>query len=327
MRFEQYNKLRGIPNIIVDGSANDSTVLTLSHWPHSGTPKELKDDLSAQIVFKYLDHPELHVNAEAVSNNHFDEDGLIGIYCLLNPEDAQKHRELLIDIARIGDFNKYNNKNVLRVALTIAAFADKSSSPLNPSVFRGGYADQAGSLYRHILERLPEIMKDPERFRPYWESEDAQIAATEKAIQDGVIHIEEIKDIDLAIVTLPGSDYPSYADDSKAACHPTGLYNVLHSFCVATMQGNYYEVQYRYESWVQHQSVRPRARVDMTTLAAHLTNEEKNGAKWEFDGVDDLMPRLYMSSASESSIAPERFREILTNYMHTAPPAWNQYDD
>ncbi|HET7152547.1 MAG TPA: DUF6687 family protein [Candidatus Kapabacteria bacterium] len=327
MHFEQYNKLGGIPNIIVDGSANESTVLTLSHWPHSGTPKELKDDLSAEIVFRYLDHPEIHVQAEAVSNNHFDEDGLIGIYCLLNPEEAQKQREFLIDIARVGDFNKYSDRNALHVALTIAAFADKSRSPLNPAVFRGSYPDQAGSLYRHILERLPEIMKNPEQFHSYWESEEAQIATTEKAIESRAIQIEEIKSLDLAIVTLPGSDHPSYSDDPKAACHPTGLYNALHSFCVAIMQGNYYEVQYRYESWVQHQSVRPRARVDMTTLAGHLTNEEKNGAKWEFDGVDDLMPRLYLNGSNESSIAPQRFRELLVNYMHNAPFAWNQYDD
>ena len=37
-------------------------------------------DTSTANVFNYLDRPDLHVPAEVVSNNHFDEDGLVGIY-------------------------------------------------------------------------------------------------------------------------------------------------------------------------------------------------------------------------------------------------------
>jgi hypothetical protein len=61
-----------LPNIIVDGSGNQHSVLVLSHWPRSGNSQEFKDDLSAQIVFRYLDRPDLQVSVEAVSNNHFD---------------------------------------------------------------------------------------------------------------------------------------------------------------------------------------------------------------------------------------------------------------
>ena len=77
------------PSVIVDGSAHPDTLLTLSHWPNSPTPAVLRDDLSAQIAFHYLDHPELHVPAEVVSNNHFDQDGLASVYTLVDPEAAQ----------------------------------------------------------------------------------------------------------------------------------------------------------------------------------------------------------------------------------------------
>ena len=50
--FETLNK----PNIIVDGIGNIHTVLLLSHWPGSTTPKELKADLSTEIVFNYLNN-------------------------------------------------------------------------------------------------------------------------------------------------------------------------------------------------------------------------------------------------------------------------------
>src|SRR5438093_8265778 len=99
MRFVPYHELAGAPSVIVDGSGADGTVLTLSHWPRSGTPWPLKDDLSTQIVFRYLKQPELHVAPEAVPNNHFDEDGLAGVFALLHPEQAFAIRPLLEDVA------------------------------------------------------------------------------------------------------------------------------------------------------------------------------------------------------------------------------------
>lgn len=44
-----------------------------------------------------------HVDAEAVSNTHFDEDGLIDVFTLLEPEVASEMRDLLIDAARADD--------------------------------------------------------------------------------------------------------------------------------------------------------------------------------------------------------------------------------
>src|SRR5436190_22459465 len=107
MEYVPYDALGDRPNIIVDGAANAHTLLTLSHWPGNGTPVSLKDDLSAQIVFHYLDHPEVHVSVEAVSNNHFDQDGLVGVYGMVKPSEAQQQRAFLIDVAAAGDFGTY----------------------------------------------------------------------------------------------------------------------------------------------------------------------------------------------------------------------------
>lgn len=60
------------------------------------TPRALKADTAAEIVFNYLDCPEFHVDARAVSNNHFDEDGLIGLFSLIEPDAATGMRDLLI---------------------------------------------------------------------------------------------------------------------------------------------------------------------------------------------------------------------------------------
>ncbi len=74
----------------------------------SGSPIELRDDLSAQIAFHYLDRPDLHVDVDAVSNNHFDQDGLMSMYALLEPEAASERRDRVIDVARMGDFDAFH---------------------------------------------------------------------------------------------------------------------------------------------------------------------------------------------------------------------------
>src|SRR5438309_948341 len=104
MRYVAWDELGGRANVIVDGYGTEGTVLTLSHWPGSGTPEALADDLSTQIAFRYLDDPSFHVDADAVSNNHFDEDGLCGIFALVHPHEALEQRTLLIDVASAGDF-------------------------------------------------------------------------------------------------------------------------------------------------------------------------------------------------------------------------------
>src|SRR4051812_44843862 len=104
MQFVPYLDLDGRPNVIVDGAGTVNTWLTLSHWPGSDVPQSLAADLSAEIVVRYLEQSDQHVEVELVSNNHFDEDGLMGVWALVDPERALAHRDLVVDVARAGDF-------------------------------------------------------------------------------------------------------------------------------------------------------------------------------------------------------------------------------
>src|SRR6476646_612477 len=107
------------PNVVVDGSPNRHTVLTLSHWPKSRTPLQLKADTSAEIAFKYLDNPSFHVDADVVTNNHFDQDGLVGVFTLTDSAIAQQYRSLLIDVATAGDFGVYQSRDAARITFAI----------------------------------------------------------------------------------------------------------------------------------------------------------------------------------------------------------------
>src|SRR5262245_39077012 len=179
MQYVPYDELGDRPNVIVDGASNPHTLITLSHWPNSPTPAALKDDLSTQIVFHYLDRPKVWVKADVVSNNHFDEDGLIGVYSLIDPSHAQRHRELLIDIAAAGDFGTYRFRSAARTTFVLSAFADPDLSPLDSSIFQERYPRLAARLYQELLPRLPEILNDLDGFRSHWEAEDAMLAESE----------------------------------------------------------------------------------------------------------------------------------------------------
>ena len=103
--FVPAEDLGEIPNVVVDGALLPSTVLSLSHWPHSGTPAALRADTSALIVERYLACDARGPEVAAVTNNHYDEDGLLGIWLLLErpPEDAPQRR-LAVAAAEAGDF-------------------------------------------------------------------------------------------------------------------------------------------------------------------------------------------------------------------------------
>src|SRR5262249_18178096 len=142
------------------------------HWPRSGTPQPLRADTSAEIVFSYLDSPSMHVDADAVSNNHFDEDGLIGIFALTQPALAARWRALLVGVARAGDFGVCRSRNAARIAFVLAAYADRATSPLPRSTFAGPYPDVTARLYRELLPKLPHLITHVEDFQKLWEAED-----------------------------------------------------------------------------------------------------------------------------------------------------------
>ncbi len=326
LHFEAFDSLGRTPNIVVDGAGNAATAITLSHWPKSGTPRALKADTSAEIVFKYLATPAFHVEARAVTNNHFDEDGLMGLYALLEPEPARAIEELVVGVAHAGDFKTYRDRRAARIAFTIAAFADPARSPLDAAIFDLGYAEKTAALYRALLPRVGEMLHHSERFREHWAAEDAFLSDSEQALADGRVTIEEQPAIDLAIVRT-GAE-PDAGRDATAdfPCHRMAIHNTTRRNRILTQQGRRYAFGYRYESWVQMVIDPPLPRVDLTPLAEALTAEEPGQARWRFDGVAEITPRMTLSGGQESAIAPDAFAARLADFLRGASPAWDPFD-
>lgn len=322
--FVAYEKLGRTPNIVVDGLGNEATVLTLSHWPKSGTPQALKAETSTEIVFNYLADPRFHVDAAAVSNNHFDEDGLAGLYALIEPEAATAMRDLLVAVAHAGDFATYRDRRAARVAFTISAFADARQSPLDRAIFEMPYADQCAALYQELLPRLGQMLADTDRFREYWETEDQVLTISEQALRQGDVTIEERPEVDLAIVRVAegraARTIHRFSWASEETCHPMAVHNATNCNRILTQQGRRYSFVYRYESWVQFIRRPPPPRVDLAPLAEALSADESGTARWTFDGVSEITPRMTLSGDRESSIPPDIFAAKVAEFLAATPP-------
>ena len=323
MKFVPYHLLDGRPSVIVDGSPAPGTVLTVTHWPGVPPPPGIAADLSAQMVFRLLDRPDLvPPEAEAVSNNHFDQDGLVSVYALAASDSAQPRRVFLEDVALAGDFGVYHDRDAARVSMVLAALARADGVPDDP-------AECTAAIYEEALGLMPELCDDVDRFRPLWGDEDATLAASDAAFEHGQATIAERPDVDLAVVTV-AEDAPSpgghrFGLEWITGLHPLAVNNRTERITIARLRGRRYDVEQRYEGWVQMRSRRIRPRRDLVPLAARLQDEETGDATWSASSVGYIIPRLQLGEGQESSIAPDRFVELLTEHLRTAPPAWDPY--
>jgi hypothetical protein len=324
VRFVPYHELEGRPNVVLDGSPTDGTVLTVTHWPGYPPPDELAADTSAEMAFRLLDHLHLAGGAELVSNNHFDQDGLVALHAAVEPDSARARQGFLEDVARAGDFGLYRDRDAARVSMALSAYADGRDGSDLPD----DYADRTGILYAEWVHRLPELCAGIAGRRELWGDEDATLTASEAAIERGDVVLAEVDDVDLALVDVAdgapvagGHRFGGMWDDGL---HPMAVHNATDRLVVATVRGRQYDVEQRYESWVQLRSRPLRQRRDLGPLADRLQAEEHGDAVWTATPVGGLVPRL-RSGDGESSIDRERFVALLVDHLRTAPPAWNPF--
>ena len=315
--------------MVVDGSPNPDTVLTLSHWPGSPTPVELRDDLSAQIAFRALDQPKLLDGIEGVTNNHFDQDGLTSAYALLNPEHARANREFLIDIARAGDFGTFASRDAARIAMIIAALDDDALSPLPADVLAAPYPQRCGALYEWTLPRLSEMLINLDQWRHLWGGEDAHLTTSLQAFADGNIVVSEYTDVDLAVVEVrnSGSAEPvhRFTRGETATVHPMAINNATERLRVLTVEGNRYSLELRYESWVMVVSQPVLPRPDLRLLAAELNDLESGNGQWRADPPGALTPRLSLADCAESTLSPATVLATIRTFLATSPAAWDPF--
>jgi hypothetical protein len=164
---------------------------------------------------------------------------------------------------------------------------------------------------------------ETERFRELWGDEDAELAASERLITDGTVTIEEVPDIDLAVVTIPEDERTRrghrFAGESFEGVHPMALHAATDRFRLLVVHGRRYTFVDRYETWVQYRSRPTLPRVDMRPLAERLTDSELQSATWTGARPGSLTPTMRLSG--ESSLSPDIVTKMVVSHLSEAPPA------
>lgn len=309
------------PHVVVDGSATPDTVLTLSHWPGSATPEAYRADLSASMAFKAL-HAlragRLELPAEIITNNHYDEDGLVSVFALVHQDEALALEGSLLDIASAGDFGVFRDRDAARVSFVLNAWACPALSPLNSGVFEKGSEFVTAVLYEELLFRLPKLIAKIDHFHSYWQEEDTFLSDTERAFEQGLLSFSEDWRRDLMIVRVD----EAFQGRRQVELSSSWISRVLHPFFVhnrsdlmriLVIKGSRRELYFRYETWVDYLSRVLSPRLDLTALAGRLNLLEKSG-RWRFNGTNEIIARLYLDeelSRSGSSIPEDVFlREL-----------------
>jgi hypothetical protein len=335
------------PHVMVDGAARPGSVLTLSHWPQSPTPPALARDLSAEIVLDLQrcsqglgpgtpppGRPEQSdpvmtavvsaSRAEAVTSDHFDEDGLVALFGLVDPEAAIAAGETLVGVASCGDFGVVRSDVSARVCFAIGPLATAEAGAHGPTA-PGGRSPSTSDMYSAVLPRLPELLAHPERFRRCWAEQWETFTAARAAIEQGAVTIEEYPEVDLAIFRgpdgLPNGAAPSAGE---RPLHRAAVHSATSASRILAFIGERCELYFRYESWVRLVSRKVPLRPHLGPLALELSEAEPSGGRWEENGPGALVAWA-RPAGGRTEIDPAAIVTAVRRYLASAPPAWDPF--
>jgi hypothetical protein len=151
--------------------------LHLSHWEGNETPPHLKADTSTEIALRCAREGSV---SRPVVNNHFDADGALSVWALLDPDTALAHQDLIVAAAEAGDFDEWpSNERGLWLEAAITKLAQTAS-------------DDAAA-YRLVLAELPSLVANLEARRELWEEQWQRLQSDEvRAAELAVARIGDI---------------------------------------------------------------------------------------------------------------------------------------
>jgi uncharacterized protein DUF6687 len=194
MRFVAYTKdIDEVDKILVDGN-EAGRGLQLSHWPGNTTPRRLKADLSVEIALRFVtdpDHQALVRGREIVTNDHYDTDGLLAAWVVLNPGVAADHAGALIAAAEAGDFYEFTNPDALKLDLTVQAFAEPGRSPLTTSSSQISRSELEQRATEELLRLLPDLLYDVTGYEELWRDGYERIVQRLGWFNDGRVRVRE----------------------------------------------------------------------------------------------------------------------------------------
>ena len=328
MRFEFYSEaLDNVPKLSIDGTVDNS--IHFSHWQGNTTPAEVKADTSTEIALNLVASPNraaLTNGIELLTNNHFDTDGTLSVWTVLNGERALPYRDLLIAAAEAGDFSEHSSDDGVRVSIAIQG-ADQASpnndtgSPL-ARLIAGENVDDDARAYDLVLPEVERLLTNINDYEPLWREGWESVAAAIKSFERGESKVTEFSDTKISLITLAPKlfDGAGFSPTRHAAPY-TAISKFakgeLFLIAIPTSSGWFYRLDYPYYSWAET-VVRPRMeRRDLTGVMQVLNSKESNPrGSWKPDNREMTSAVKFLDSAGTlvaSRLEPHEVAEVLTS--------------
>jgi hypothetical protein len=327
MRFEFYTEaLDNTPKLSVDGTVSNS--IHFSHWQGNETPVELKADTSTEIALNLVTSPkrdEFTKGIDLVTNNHFDTDGMLSVWTVMNGDRAAKYRDVLIAAAEAGDFSEYSNADGVRISLAIqgsdqAIPGDDQGSPFARLV-AGEDVNDDPRCYEVILPVLENLLTSIDAYESLWLFGWKRIVEALESFDRGESAVREL-DSKISLITLsPGIFSSSGFNPTKHSAPFTAISKFAHGelFVIATPSdgGWFYRIDYPYYSWAET-VVRPKIeRRDWTRVLESL-NEMENNRKgyWQADSSEMSSAAKFLDSTqmlAPSSLKPDEVAAVFAS--------------
>ncbi|KUG09738.1 DUF6687 family protein [Solirubrum puertoriconensis] len=284
--------------VVVD-SILPRAALTLAHWRQAPTPAPFRDDTSAGSALRALHKlPAELQGAQFVTANHFDVDGFVGVWTLLNPELALQHETLLRMVATLGDFRELGWQHPLaNTALKLVCWLNAKEKelfypPFGAPELRRREDEASAEKFAWFLSAFAEVLQNPDLGRTAWLPEYERVRRGIAAMQSSATQLNRYPELGLVVVHTP-DPLPYYA-----LFGPTEGYDIVLS-CYGEQR---YELEYKYTTWVDLESRPTLPRLPLQPLVECLNQLETTRRLWTCDAVTDTGPQLRLSGRDLSKV-------------------------
>lgn len=293
MEFVPYHQADPSRCIVVDGQLADA--FPLSHWRGSNIHEHLADDTSAAIVLNAIQLNIPQLQFPQVTANHYDIDGLVGVWSLLYPQKALKHDLLLRHVALIGDFREVEPENPLSMlALKIVLALNHLEKKLfYPPFGEKQEAEACVNKFQTFIPLFSQLIEDVEQFRDAWEEDWKKFMhGLNIARKAAVTHHSSIRLTEIHLEEpIPYYAFTWLAKDAD--------------MILSVYPKNRYELEYRYTTWVDAAKRITFPRMHLEPLAEILNELETTSYRWMAEDILDTGPILRLGN--EGLSRSERF--------------------
>lgn len=298
------------PFIAVD--CQHPSAFELSHWRGAKLSKQLEADTSTAIVLKALEQKQTELNDyQFASVNHFDVDGFLGLWCLLNREKALRQKEVIREMAEVGDFRECNPESpnftyILKLVSWINSVENNRYYPPFGAMYSAEKeVVSCAEKFEYFLTAFAYVKEHLATYKMEWEGEYRKVMLDQESYRKNA-NTEYFEDIRLFVVRTPEPlHYYALFSESKNADMVLSIYD-----------NNRYELEYKYSTWVNAFLRNSFPRIDLSLLAERLNKIEKSGKKWETQSIFDTGPILSLESNKNNKA--ERYN---SPFGRTIPPS------